>query len=430
MRRCPKMRKLLSKAAVVACLFITLGLPLPAQVIHVDNGANAPAQKATPYVVLVSLDGFRYDYATKYGATNLQRLAVEGASAPEGMIPSFPSVTFPNHYSIVTGLYPDHHGIIANNFYDPARQQTYESRETAADGSWYGGTPLWVLAEKQGIGSSCFFWPSSDAEIDGIRPSNYLHYDGRVPDEQRIEQVIAWLKLPVKQRPHFITLYYAEPDHSGHIFGPESEQVGEAVRHVDGLVGTLLAGLKTLQLRVDVIVVSDHGMATVEGNWIDLDHYADLSQFVTEGSLLYPKDEAAAARAYRQLKGASDKFVVYRRADVPGYLHYSSNPRIGDPVVIPTGPYMIRAHATENPEIAQPDVKGEHGYDPRQMKAMRAIFYAVGPDIRPGATVPPFENVDVYPLVTKILGLKTGTIDGHLDALQKILRRPVRSGGS
>jgi predicted AlkP superfamily pyrophosphatase or phosphodiesterase len=426
------MQRVLVRVAVIACLFCALGLPLPAQVINVEHGPNAPAQQAKPYVILVSLDGFRYDYAAKYGATSLERLAVEGASAPEGMIPSIPSVTFPNHYSIVTGLYPEHHGIVANHFYDPVRKQNYDydRLEAVADGSWYGGIPLWVVAEKQGMRSACFFWPSSDAEIDGMRPTFYLHYDGKIPDEQRIEQVIAWLKLPAAQRPHFITLYYAEPDHSGHKFGPDSPQTAEAVRHVDALVGTLLADLKTVHLAVDVIVVSDHGMAAVEGDWIDLDHYADLSQFETDGSLLYPNDESAAARAYQQLSKASDKFVVYRRADMPADLHYSRNPRIGDPVVIPTGPYMIRAHATENPEIAQPDVKGEHGYDPRQMKSMRAIFYAVGPDIRPGAEVQPFENVDVYPLIANILGLKIRPIDGHLDALQGILRLrgPLRGG--
>lgn len=418
------MRRDVVRAAVVACLFVALRAPLPAQIIHIDHGPNTPAQQAKSYVILVSLDGFRYDYAGKYAATNLLRLAAEGASAPDGMLPSFPSVTFPNHYSIITGLYPEHHGIVANNFYDPARKESYASNkvETVTDGSWYSGVPLWVLAEKQGMRSACFFWPTSDAEIEGMHPTYYLHYDGAVPDEQRIEQVIAWLKLPPEQRPHFITLYYSEPDHTGHQFGPDSPQVADVVRHVDALMGILIADLKTLRLPVDLIVVSDHGMATVKGNWIDLDHFTDLSQFVTVGPLLYAPSDEAADRAYQQLRGASDKFVVYRRKEVPAYLHFRSNPRIGDPVVIPTGPYMIRAHASETPEIVQPKVKGEHGYDAREMKSMRAIFYAAGPDILPGATVRPFENVDLYPLIAKILGLEIGPIDGHLDSLRGILR--------
>jgi predicted AlkP superfamily pyrophosphatase or phosphodiesterase len=412
-------------ATTVAFLILALRLPLAAQVIDVDHGPNAAAQQTKPYVVLVSLDGFRYDYAAKYGATNLAHVAAEGASAPDGMIPSFPSVTFPNHLALVTGLYPEHHGIIENNFYDPARKQRYASRDaTVQDGTWYSGTPLWVLAEKQGMRSACFFWPGSEAEIDGMRPSHYLHYDGAVPDERRIDQVIAWLKLPAAERPHFITLYYSQPDSAGHENGPESRETAEAVRHVDGLIGILAADLKVLKLPLDLIVVSDHGMETVQGNWIDLDKFTDLSQFVTDGSLLYAPSEEAAAHAYQQLKGASDKFVVYRRADVPASLHFNENAREGDPVVIPTGPYMIRAHASETPEIVQPKMRGEHGYDPSQMKSMRAIFYAEGPDIVPGAKVAPFENVDVYALIAKLLGLKIGTIDGHLDGLQAVLRQP------
>jgi len=409
--------------SLAATLLLALAPPLPAQVIDVDHGPNAPAQRAKHYVVLVSLDGFRYDYAAKYGATNLQHVAAEGASAPDGMIPSFPSVTFPNHLTLVTGLYPEHHGIIENNFYDPARKENYASRGASVqDGSWYHGVPLWVLAEKQGMRTACFFWPGSEAEIDGARPSHYIHYDSRIPDEERIKQVIAWLQLPPALRPHFITLYYSEPDHSGHEKGPDSPEAAAAVRHVDSLIGILEADLKALKLPVDLVVVSDHGMENVEGNWIDLDKFTDLSQFVTVGSLLYPPSEEAAARAYQQLRGASDKFVVYRRADVPAHLHFNENPREGDPVVIPTGPYMIRAHASETPEIEKPDLKGEHGYDPAKMKSMRAIFYAEGPDIRPGVTLPPFENVDVYPFLAKILGLRAGLIDGHLATLQRILQ--------
>lgn len=395
-------------------------------VIVGDQRQNSSEQQSKSYVILVSLDGFRYDYAKQYGAPNLEKMAAQGASAPDGMIPSFPSITFPNHYTLVTGLYPEHHGIVANHFYDPARKENYAER----DGSWYGGVPLWVLAVEQGMRSACFFWPGSEAQIDGVRPSFYAHYDATFPDEKRVAQVIGWLKLPADQRPHFITLYFYEPDHTGHEAGPESSQTGEAVHHVDAMVGLLMADLKEIQLPVDVIVVSDHGMATVEGNWIDLDRFADLSQFVSVGSLLYAPSERAAAHAYRQLHGASDKFVVYRRRNVPAHLHFNTNPRSGDPVVIPTGPYMIRAHASETPEIPEPKVKGEHGYDPSTMKSMRAIFYAAGPDIRPGVEIQPFENINVYPLIAHILGLRIGHVDGDLSVLRPILRAAQSSKSS
>lgn len=409
--------------ACAALLALAAPLLCAAQVITVEHGPNAPAQIHKHYVVLVSLDGFRYDYAKKYGATHLLAIAARGASAPEGMIPAYPSVTFPNHYTLVTGLYPEHHGIVANTFYDPARREVFSFRDakTVEDGSWYGGVPLWSLAEQQGMRAACFFWPGSEAKIAGERPSYYLHYSQNFPDEGRIDQVIAWLKLPEAQRPHFITLYYPEPDHEGHLHGPDSEQVRGAVKHVDELIGELEAKLDALHLPVDLIVVSDHGMAKVEGDWITLDKYADLAHFKTVGTLLYPESEADAERAYQQLKAARAGFVVYRRARVPAELHFNSNPREGDPVVISEGPHLIRAHAPPAGKVMPPP-QGEHGYNPSEMISMRAIFFAEGPDIRPGVRLKPFEDVNVFPMIVKILGLNSPTVDGSANVLSTALR--------
>src|SRR6202142_1346297 len=237
--------------AVIAVLILLFAarsygnLQTTASVITVEHGPNAPAQQAKHYVVLVSLDGYRYDYPKLYGGTHLQAIAARGASAPEGMIPAYPSVTFPNHYTIVTGLYPEHHGIVANNFYDPARkaQYKYKDEKTVTDGRWYGGTPLWVLAEKQGMRAASFFWPGSEAEIEGKRPSYYLKYDDKFPGDKRVDQVLAWLQLPPDKRPHFITLYYADTDHAGHTYGPDAPETGEAVRRVDEMMGKLSDGI-------------------------------------------------------------------------------------------------------------------------------------------------------------------------------------------
>jgi predicted AlkP superfamily pyrophosphatase or phosphodiesterase len=394
----------------------------PSPVIEVSNPPNALAQQAKHYVILVSLDGFRYDYANRYGAKNLLAMAARGASAPEGMIPSYPSVTFPNHWTIVTGLYPEHHGIVANNFYDPARKEKFSFSDSKinADGSWYGGVPLWVLAEQQGMRSACFFWPGSEAEIQGKRPSYYLHYDDNFPDDQRVEQILAWLKLAVEKRPHFITLYYSNVDHAGHSFGPDAPETAEAVRHVDEMIGKLSDGIVATGLPVDLIVLADHGMENVQGGLVPLDKWADLSQFQTVGTLLYGKSEADEERAYKSLLGASDTFKVYRRANMPKNLHFDSNPREGDPVVVLTGPFRVVAHA---PDDFMTSVRGAHGYDPSMMSSMKAIFYAAGPDIRAGVTVKPFENVDVYPLIARILGLRPGAIDGRLRALQPVLAK-------
>jgi alkaline phosphatase D len=393
------------------------------------NPPNSIAQQSKHYVILVSLDGFRYDYARKYGAKNLLQLAAHGASAPNGMIPSYPSLTFPNHYTIVTGLYPEHHGIVANTFYDPGRKDgyTYRDPKVSLDGSWYGGVPLWVLAEQQGMRSAAFFWVAAEAEIQGKRPSYYLHFDERYPDEKRVDQVLSWLQLPPDQRPHFISLYYSNADYAGHKHSPDSPEVAQAVAHLDEMIGKLATGIASLKLPVDLIVVSDHGEAATIKEWTYLDQFADLSHFQIAGdvttTLLYPDSEAAAEKAYRELLGVSDKFKVYRRAHVPARLHYNSNPREGDPIVIATTPAYIRAHEGlmfGDPPNTDP---GQHGYDPYVVPEMKGIFYAMGPDIRSGVVVKPFENVNVYPLIAKILGLRTGTIDGKLRVLQGILKK-------
>jgi len=409
----------------VLSLFCAFGLAHAqvAAVIAVDHGPNAEAQQSKHYVVLVSLDGFRYDYAKKYGAKHLLAIAARGASVPDGMIPSYPSLTFPNHYTLVTGLYPEHHGIVGNQFYDPERKERYSYTDpmTNGDGSWYGGTPLWSLAEKQGMRSACFYWPGSEAEIAGERPTYYLHFDNKFPDDKRIDQVIAWLRLPTDQRPHFITLYYSNVDHAGHEFGPDSPQTAEAVRHVDELMGTLEVDLKALQLPVDLIIVSDHGMEKIQGGWIDLDKYAPLDGLIVTSEFLYAPTEEAANATYQKLKAADPAFMVYRRANVPAELHFNSNPREGDPIIIARGPYAIRAHVPPVDHEDKAPLAGNHGFDPYMMPTMKAVFYAEGPDIRAGVKLESFENVNVYPLVVKILGLDAPPVDGSLGVLSGVL---------
>lgn len=384
-------------------------------VIHVQNPPNLLAQQNKHYVVLVSLDGFRYDYAKEHGAPQLDEMARDGASTPTGMLPSYPSVTFPNHYTLVTGLRPEHHGIVAMEFYDPLRKESYaySNQNEAGDGAWYQGTPLWVLAEQQGMRSACFFWPGSEAAIDGVRPSFYLHYDESIGDETRIDQVIAWLKLPPEQRPHFITLYYPNTDHAGHKYGPDSPETRDAVHQVDEMIGILREKLKLTGLPVDLIVTADHGMIATDRTPVVLDRFADLSHFKTEGALLYADSEMDAERAYEQFRAHPDpRFTAYRRAEVLKSLNYDSRLREGDPVIITNGPYAIYAHEPLHP----PNI-GSHGFDPQRVPQMKAIFYAEGPDIKPGVQLPTFDNIDVYPFIAALLGLETPPVDGVIGPL-------------
>lgn len=391
-----------------------------APVIAVDNPPNTAAQQAKHYVILVSLDGFRYDYPAKYGAPHIGSMAKDGASAPDGMLPSYPSLTFPNHLTLVTGLYPEHHGIVANSFYDATRNDTYvytQSR-TNGDGTWYRGTPLWSLAEQQGMRSACFFWPGSEAEIAGKRPSYYLKFDNKFDDKKRVEQVLAWLALPPEQRPHFITLYYSNVDHEGHEHGPDSDEVRAAVHHVDDMIGDLQAGIAASKLPVDLIVVADHGMIGLQGDPIDLSTFANLNGVHTEGSFIYAKDDAQTARIYSEFKAHPDpRFSVYRRAEMPKELHYDEDPREGDPVIVPNGPYNIISKPLTKPST----LHGMHGYDPNKMPEMKAIFFAEGPDIKPGTQLKTFANTSIYPFIVGLLDLSPPHIDGSISKVQPAL---------
>ncbi len=399
------------------------GLQDVAPVRHEPNPPNSKQARNAHYVVMVSLDGFRWDYAAKWGAPHLQKMAVEGASAAEGMLPSYPSVTFPNHYAIVTGLYPEHHGIVDNVFLDPERnyeEYYYKEHAKNSDGSWYGGVPLWSLAEQQGMRSASLFWVGSEAEIAGKRPSYWVPFDDKFADEKRIDQIMIWLGLPEAERPHMITLYYSNVDHAGHINGPDAPETGEAVRHVDGLIGELEEKIKATKLPVDLIVVSDHGMVKLEDRkWVALDQMVNLEGVKSADGLMYPTTEAEKQRIYEELKAKKDqRFAVYRLKDMPERLHYNANEREGDPVVEPLKAVPITVHA----KTAEIGAKGEHGWDPAIMPEMKAIFYAEGPDIKAGVKLQPFENVNIYDFVAGILGLNPAKNDGDANVLKPARR--------
>lgn len=410
------------------------GLNPALPLVRVDNGINSAKAQSQHYVVLVSLDGFRWDYAKRENAAHLLALGREGVWAPEGMLPSYPSVTFPNHFTIVTGLYPEHHGLVANSFLDPDRQARFStsSAEAVTDGSWYSGTPLWSLAESQGMRTACIFWPGSEAKIAGYRPTWYAEFDAKTQatsavQQARIDDAVALLRLPAEERPHLIAMYYSEPDHEGHLYGPDALRTRAAELKMDALVGKLKAALDATGLPVDLVVISDHGMAHVQGGWITLDQFADLAGFDSAGALLYGKTEEDRTRVYNQLKKASSQFMVFRRRNVPPELNYSQNPRAGDPIVIATGPYAIRAHASAAgaPANGKPEPSpepGMHGFDPRQVPEMKASFFAAGPDILRGKTVAPFENVNLYPWLAHMLGLTPAKNDGSLNILAGTLR--------
>ncbi|MGH7533395.1 MAG: ectonucleotide pyrophosphatase/phosphodiesterase [Gemmatimonadales bacterium] len=378
-----------------------------------------------PKVVLVSLDGFRADYLERPEAVHLRELAKEGVRAA-WMRPSFPSLTFPNHYTIVTGLYPEHHGIIGNSMMDSTLGRFSLGDSAAnADPRWWGGEPIWATAEKQGKRAAVFFWPGSEAGEGGARPEFWRHYDGRVPFDARVAQVLTWLAMKNDSAPQFIAVYFSEPDHSGHLYGPDSPQVDSAITEADGEVGKLMAGIDSMGMRrqVDLIVVSDHGMAaTGSDRLVYLDDYLPSSWYTLveggAGAQIAPKPGYADS-VYHRLKDASPHLRVYWKADVPARFHYNEGSRI--PAIVATADegWYVTTHAYVQRRPF--DMKGEHGYD-NALPDMRALFVARGPDFKQGVTVGGFQNIHVYDLLARLLHVVPAPNDGSPDSTAAMLR--------
>ncbi|MFI5450852.1 ectonucleotide pyrophosphatase/phosphodiesterase [Pedobacter sp. UC225_61] len=419
---------LIKKLVFVVLLFSFINVSAHAQDTTqkiVPNRVNSIEQQKKPYVILISIDAFRWDLADKYNAKNLIQLRETGIQA-EYLKPSFPSLTFPNHYSIVTGLYPVHHGVVDNIFYDKKRDVIYRKSDKtmAADSSWYGGTPLWVIAEQQKMLSAIFYWPGSEISMDGIKPTYLYNYSEIIPINKRVAVVKNWLQLPEEKRPHFIALYFPQVDQAAHKYKPESEETRKAVQLVDDAVGKLVDAAKSTGLAVNFILLSDHGMSAIDNvNTIPLPKAIDLTHFkVTPGNALlhvYANNKAFIKSTYKALKAEALDYDVYLSKNIPKAWHYNKKEdtynRVGDIVLVPYLPKVFNINGVK------PDF-GQHGFDPA-LTDMHAIFYAWGPNFKQNLKIPAFENVNVYPLIAKILGLTyTQKIDGQAKVLAPILK--------
>jgi predicted AlkP superfamily pyrophosphatase or phosphodiesterase len=394
-----------------------------------SGGSRAlPAPSAPETVLLVSIDGFRYDYLDRYASPNLHRFAAAGVRAP--LVPVFPSKTFPNHYTIVTGLYPAHHGIVDNTIYDPVFDAVFRIGDSVAVGEarWWGGEPLWVTVQRQGRSAAAYYWPGSEAPIDGMRPRYWKHYDHAVPDSARVRQVLDWLTLAPPERPSFVTLYFSDVDGAGHRNGPDSPQVAAAVLHVDSAMGLLLDGLATRGLddRVDVIVISDHGMSAISPDRaIALDDYvpAALVRRVVGGNPvvgIWPATGMVDS-VYGLLHGRDPHLAVWRKAEIPARFHYQDNRRIAPIMALADVGWSIALQHRDLVEHPERYHGGTHGYDDTTA-VMRALFLARGPAFRAGLVAPAFRNIHLYDLMAGILGVVPAPNDGNPDSTAALRR--------
>lgn len=388
-----------------------------------------PVRDLKPTVILLSLDGFRADYLEKYPSPNLNELARTGVRA-KWLIPSFPSKTFPNHYTMATGLYPEHHGIVENNVYDFGAIFKIDRLEEVENPRWWLGEPIWVTAEKQKQIAASYFFPGSSTAIEGVKPSYYRTFNGKVPNEMRVEKLLAWFDLPAEKRPTMMTLYFSDVDDAGHEFSPDAEETGYAVRNVDRLVGLLYDGLKQRKIadKVNLIIVSDHGMASVnQSNIVNLEDYFDLKdaeQILWTGEIvqIFPKenklDEIAA-----QLKSVKNA-TCWKKAEIPERLHYNEGNRIA-PIVCSANEGWILTNSERFKDAQKREnfnrPVGAHGYD-NQLASMRALFIAHGAAFRKNKVAEPFANVEIYNLMCRILGLTPAKNDGNFDNVKNLLK--------
>ena len=370
------------------------------------------------------MDGFRWDYFDKTTTPNFDEI-IRGGSKAAALIPVFPTKTFPNHISIVTGKYPENHGIIANRMYDPVFNEYYyigEGSKPVLDGKWYEAEPIWVTVEKAGLKSMTMFWPASEAEIMGYRPTEYFVYNGSIKHDDRINQVLKWLDYPANKRPTFISLYFSHTDSYGHRYGPDSEKTKEAIKEMDRTIGNLVTGLKERSLfgQVNLLLVSDHGMAPIfSDSIIYLDDYINMEtvemvDWTPIGSMIPAFN---SLNTLDTLKDAHPKMNVYKKGEAPKRLHYRNHRRIQPITLVADEHWSITTRKNDvNDDHEKGATGGAHGYE-QAYASMHGIFVGHGPGFKPGFKGPGFSNIHLYEMMCRLIGVSPVKNDGTVDSV-------------
>jgi len=384
--------------------------------------------QSRPYVILISFDGFRWDYVDRGITPNFNFIKENGVSA-KSLQPCFPTKTFPNHLSITTGMYPENHGIISNGFKDYSTGRYFRMSDTVEvrNERWYRGEAFWETAERQGIITASYFWPGSEVTDSERHPTYFYHYEHSKPYKDRVDGVIEWLQLPYEKRPHFITSYFDATDTYGHNYGPNSEGVNKAIAKLDSILGYFFRRLQEIKMfdSTNIIVVSDHGMTELSTERvINIEEILDGYKYESGDNgpfMLIEPGEGDLESIYRKLKENEYHYTVYKKEDVPEYYHYSDSPLISKLVVIAENGWGVETNKSiEN--MKKYGTKGNHGYDNHWID-MHGIFYAVGPAFKVNYSVGTIDNIDIYPLLCKIFDvIPNQLIDGKLERIKYILK--------
>lgn len=384
---------------------------------------NKDTKSEQPYLIMLSLDGFRWDYPEKANTPVLDSLAKAGVRA-ESLKPSFPTKTFPNHYTIATGLYPDHHGIVLNSFYANDLDKSYAIRDRSAvtNGDFYGGEPMWNVAEDQGVKTATLYWVGSSADIDGKRPSKWSLYSNSLSLNSRIDSISTWLSLPEEKRPHLIMWYYPEPDGIGHKYGPDSDEIIKEVEKLDSFLGDFFTAMRKLPNfdELNFIVTSDHGMAQLSPDkLVILDDFIDTNDlaFWHGGNPVYnlKAKEGKADKVFNDVNNKHKHLKAWKHGEVPEELHYGTHIRTQDITLASDSGWSIRWSWEKSYGF------GTHGFS-NQNTDMHAIFYAAGSAFKNNHIQAEFNNVDIFPLVGEILNITMPASDGKVENVNGMLK--------
>ena len=424
------------RAKAVLLSLAIVWLPAQAQT-QAQTSAQAPAEATTASegLILISLDGFAQQYLQRYPAPTLQQLITEGTVA-QAMQPVFPSKTFPNHYSIVTGLYPANHGIVENNIFDSDFNAVFglHKREEVTNPRWWFGESVWVTAERQGKKNATFFYPGSEAAIGGVRPSKWQVYDGAVSNFSRVDGLLNWLDLPKAERPKLLTIYFSTVDDAGHAYGPDAPETAAAVAEVDQAIARLIAGLKQRGLynKMDLMLVSDHGMAAVPPKQVILldqlfnPRQAALVLWTPEIVSIFP-NPGQLEPIYQQLRAQLPaQAQVYKKQDLPTRWRYQDSKRIAPLLVVPEAGWRLMQQQRQQQWLSKygaDRITGSHGYD-NNHPSMQAIFIGQGPSFQAGRQLPVFANVELYNLMCRILAIEPAQNDGDPAWPATVLKGP------
>ena len=378
-------------------------------------------------LILVSFDGFRSDYLTKAETPNFDAL-VSGGVTSEGLIPVFPTKTFPNHYAIATGLYPENNGVIANNMYDPVMDARYRisDREAVENPEWYEGEPIWNTVEKQGKKAGTMFWVGSEAPIQNMHPTYWKRYDGDVLDSARIDSVLKWMTYPKEKRVDLGTLYFSFLDDAGHWYGPESQEVVQAIQRADSLMGYLMSELKTKGLweNTNIIIVSDHGMSALSKDRLvildDLIDVQDVDIISFSPAVQMNLKEGKLDEVYSSLKANEKHYKIYKREDIPDRYHLKNHRRVSQLLMVADRGYTISTKSYIDSRPNYPS-GGTHGFDNNDPE-MHALFIGSGPGFKKGLKVKAFENIHIYELIAYLLNIEASVNDGDINKIFDMLK--------